>query len=168
MVPMATETRERLSQARRRRRLDHRLRAGEAVTIPELVEAYCELESTPTGKVVTDDSLRVLRAKVAEARAAHLLAGVAEDDPWEEASPQPGVGDAAFNGPTWYVIAIGGDAELVDASPAVTVIRRLRDAVFACLPREDALALRRRGRPNLHVFESAARAAAAFGVFEHE
>lgn len=166
---MATETRERLSQARRRRRVDQRLRAGEIVTIPELVEAYCELESTPSGKVITEDGLRVLRAKVAEVRAAHQLAGIGEDDAWDEAGSHAGeTGEAALNEATWYVIAVGSDTEFVDRSPAATVIRRLRDAVFACLPRDEAVALRRRGRPNLHVFESAARAAAAFGVFEHD
>ena len=43
------------------------------VSIPEIIETFCELETTPQGKVPTDESIELVRRKVAEADMRGLL-----------------------------------------------------------------------------------------------
>jgi hypothetical protein len=52
---------------------DEKLRRGESVSIPEIVETYCELTPTPEGKVPAPGTLELLRRKAAEAAARGLL-----------------------------------------------------------------------------------------------
>lgn len=50
-----------------------KMQAGLAVTILEIIETFCELEATPTGRVPTDASVALVRHKVAEAEMRGLL-----------------------------------------------------------------------------------------------
>jgi hypothetical protein len=50
-----------------------KMRAGLSVTILEIIETFCELEATPTGRVPTDASVALVRRKVAEAEMRGLL-----------------------------------------------------------------------------------------------
>jgi hypothetical protein len=139
------------------------MRAGRTVTVREFVEAYCELEETPLGRVVTWEAVERLRRLAAE-RAAHIRdVGV----PVPEGAPAPAAGAGARReAAVWYVVAVGPDARSVEEASDAAVIRRLPEAVFACIPRDLAQRLRRERRPNVHVYPSAGPAVAAFGVFD--
>lgn len=52
---------------------EQKMNAGLGVTILEIIETFCELEDTPTGKVPTDASVELVRRKVAEAEMRGLL-----------------------------------------------------------------------------------------------
>jgi hypothetical protein len=52
---------------------EQKMKAGLGVTILEIIETFCELEDTPTGKVPTDASVELVRRKVAEAEMRGLL-----------------------------------------------------------------------------------------------
>jgi CII-binding regulator of phage lambda lysogenization HflD len=52
---------------------EDKLRQGQSVWIHEMVETYCELMSTPLGRVPVPGTLDLLRQKVSEAEARGLL-----------------------------------------------------------------------------------------------
>jgi hypothetical protein len=52
---------------------EQKMKAGLGVTILEIIQTFCELEDTPTGKVPTDASIELVRRKVAEAEMRGLL-----------------------------------------------------------------------------------------------
>lgn len=52
---------------------EQKLEAGLSVSIPEIIETFCELKTTVRGKVPTDESVELVRRKVAEADLRGLL-----------------------------------------------------------------------------------------------
>jgi hypothetical protein len=52
---------------------EQKMRAGFDVTILEIIETFCRLEETPTGRVPTDGTVELIRRKVAEAEMRGLL-----------------------------------------------------------------------------------------------
>ncbi len=59
---------------------DEKLRAGLQVTIPEIVETFCELEEVHGLRVPTDRSIQLIKRRVAEADARGLLVIRSVDD----------------------------------------------------------------------------------------
>jgi hypothetical protein len=58
---------------------EQKMRAGLSVTIQEIIETFCQLEATPTGRVPTAATVALVRRKVAEAELRGLLILPAED-----------------------------------------------------------------------------------------
>lgn len=154
-----------LSIRRHRRRVDRAIRAGRTVTVREFVEAYCDLEDTPRGRVPKPDTLERLRWLATEhAATIRDVAGDAPgDDPESVEDPEA---TAPSEAAVWYVVAVGSDVRSVVDSSDAAVIRRLPDALFACVPHELGQRLRREHRRNVHVYSSPAPAMAAFGLFD--
>jgi len=153
----------------RRLRIDRSLRRQASVSIDELVEAYCDLEATPTGRVPTAGSIELVRRKVAEAAAAHRLNEVQTADGVEPRSrrwrwPVLTRSSAAA---TTYLIALGDAVDVVTSSDGVTVVRRSDGAVLALAPRERGRELSR-ATEHVHLFDRADAALAAFGLFDTE
>jgi hypothetical protein len=147
--------------------IDRRMRRQPVLSIADIVEAYCVLKTTSTGRVPTVRTIELVRRKVAEAAAEHRLAG--DDLVVEEpASPRRRRGPV---GPhpepslsVVYLVAVGDAIDSLADADDVTVIRRLPEALLASVPRDRARRLRE--APYVHVFDRADVAMAAFQLFD--